>query len=1021
VRNLSSELHITEQATTQLLSSYEKGFNYASIEQGSKILKNLKDVTGGNIDAMKEYLGVLTNTADQFPELEAAMTNMTEADKKRLEISNRFLVANGQRSIAEGKAMTEYLNGSKQKSAADQASRKEMESQVDAVNNLQREFEKLTKIMGESLMPFIKGLDSVMKRLDSFLPKLAEIAKWAFIFQSLGAIGKAGNVMGRIGRGGGLLGMAGLGGGGGSAAAAASTGSAAVPFTIGTAPMAVAGGAGMQFVTPPGGGASGGGASGGGASGGGTSVRSVGAGGIGVRGGFQSLEAGLAGSYFGGQAYDRLSGYDSDNKNNLGHQFGRAGTQIGSGALAGAATGMMVAGPAGAAAGAALGAIAASVQVIAGHVQDIWRLDSERANSNSTVSAGFSRLSETADAEQTKVLGDKTSTPHQRVYAVKTAQLRQDQEEREKLLNSVGSNTQGVMLGSKKGTSTSLLERFMGGSVDTVAVAKYKALEAKIKEETGARVRDPNTGNVTESKSRYQEIANKALEQNTAKAKAEEHKNNIKELNDQDNTANRMREQLMALDSENEKWQAQSHLVNATVEKISMVGVKHGDIEELMKKTEDASNSLNATYAARAQYIDAEQKDILESKKALTEEVEISKKALASKGINVGSMSREEVVGKIADEGNPEQRKELLAHYQTVRREKEGMSILDNKMQAKNIERSALQNEKLKDEIKLRESLSHAYDGQIALAQQSIQTAELEVQLAETIGTGLSASVEMRMRAVQAMDAEKKLIEDQINLDQKQYEQAKQNNNQEDIVHFETEIMKKKNESLQITMKQAQMTKAIRDGYVGAITAMVAGTGMFAKLMVDQTKNLGTGVKYMGVLQSMTSGGSGAGDKASGLLKSSQFTTGGMVGPSEGDRRAQAIDTYNGAGKYSDDVRARTDAARTQMEESIKRQKNEGVGFGANALGASAELQKRIGSPSTSADVMKGKTPTTQQSKSNGGGSVNVGGVTINVDNKISARQMMDEIHAKLEKELFPKILSAVASDGQLTSTNQLA
>ena len=62
---------------------------------------------------------------------------------------------------------------------------------------------------------------------------------------------------------------------------------------------------------------------------------------------------------------------------------------------------------------------------------------------------------------------------------------------------------------------------------------------------------------------------------------------------------------------------------------------------------------------------------------------------------------------------------------------------------------------------------------------------------------------------------------------------------EQQIVSLRAKRVEAETRIIGLQTQQLQNTKALRDGYVNAISAMTAGTGMFAKVMIDQNKNLG--------------------------------------------------------------------------------------------------------------------------------------------------------------------------------------
>jgi hypothetical protein len=185
---------------------------------------------------------------------------------------------------------------------------------------------------------------------------------------------------------------------------------------------------------------------------------------------------------------------------------------------------------------------------------------------------------------------------------------------------------------------------------------------------------------------------------------------------------------------------------------------------------------------------------------------------------------------------------------------------------------------------------------------------ETELELMNNLGAGLSASVDQRMRVLDQVKKTEALEQEQLtsikerlateeqraniaaqNKDKGEEEQAQAN-----ILKLQTEREKKENSILNIQMKQAQMTKTLRDGYLSAITAMTAGSGLITKIVVDQNKNMGIGIEKLGMLQNRTLGGIGSAQGGSGVRSSSKMGVGGFSGPSQDVVDRQSPNYYNG-------------------------------------------------------------------------------------------------------------------------------
>ena len=179
--------------------------------------------------------------------------------------------------------------------------------------------------------------------------------------------------------------------------------------------------------------------------------------------------------------------------------------------------------------------------------------------------------------------------------------------------------------------------------------------------------------------------------------------------------------------------------------------------------------------------------------------------------------------------------------------------------------------------LQLRVQMLGKYEAEATLASQQTQLAEQSVQLLDQFVTGLGASAEMRMRAVEASQKELDVNRKQLNYLNSLSEADK---SKPDI---QKQINDLKIKELQITMKIAEQAKALREGWVDSIKAMQIGSGRISKIVVDSNKNLGLGLQYLGgMVRTYKSGAMGrAGEDVVGAMQSERFVAderGGGVG-----------------------------------------------------------------------------------------------------------------------------------------------
>lgn len=154
------------------------------------------------------------------------------------------------------------------------------------------------------------------------------------------------------------------------------------------------------------------------------------------------------------------------------------------------------------------------------------------------------------------------------------------------------------------------------------------------------------------------------------------------------------------------------------------------------------------------------------------------------------------------------------------------------------------------------------------IRQSEISQIEAQLSMIDSVASGIGASAEMRAAAVQKMGEQVSTIENEMaELTRRQQDfvnkaaeaeqrlaEAQAKGDQDKIKEANRDIMgnkaaaadaqKKLNEAdtrrLGLIKQQLDMTKQIREGYLDALSSMMEGAGVFAEIVVDQEKNLGT-------------------------------------------------------------------------------------------------------------------------------------------------------------------------------------
>jgi len=239
--------------------------------------------------------------------------------------------------------------------------------------------------------------------------------------------------------------------------------------------------------------------------------------------------------------------------------------------------------------------------------------------------------------------------------------------------------------------------------------------------------------------------------------------------------------------------QAQSGLLSAMVKKAVITGEVDDEgfkrQQEKARGTMELQASIAKKYAAYLAKMNPEEK--------------ISKATLAKK---VGLAKDEFELAK-ATGGLDEN--ELTAHAQMAQ------CLTDEK----NLQASITEN-----------SLQHAkmYEGRIKYAQAEVGLMQSMVSLADNLMMGVGASVQMR---VNLFKANEKVI---ISLKQQRQAAVEQLEAGNNVLANKQQILEIDQKILQTQVSQAQSVRALRDGWVDAISSMNTGAGTFTKIILTQ-------------------------------------------------------------------------------------------------------------------------------------------------------------------------------------------
>jgi len=313
-----------------------------------------------------------------------------------------------------------------------------------------------------------------------------------------------------------------------------------------------------------------------------------------------------------------------------------------------------------------------------------------------------------------------------------------------------------------------------------------------------------------------------------------------------------------------------------------------------------------------------------------------------------------------------------------------------------------------KKKLDMAEALAAVYDSHIRQTGLMAEEAGLLVQLADSYAIGVGASAQMRMREFNAID---KNIDNLIQKQRVYMAELADETSQDRRLELANKIQEIENQKTQEMIKQAGITKSLRDGWIEAIGSMNTGAGTFSKIVLDQNKGTAQSLKLAGqaAVISSRSGALGGGYRTSEKFSAMQGVAGQSLITGAMGKRTQAYQTtmdritgtsaegvqWKGRGAFQRDLAARNRAAASG-------------GLTATAFGASPHYEgvageygvgtKSYSSPASRAAFEEQPT-------------MNNGGNTINVNVRLSgnAEQVSSEIAKKIGPEVKRIVNDAAA------------
>ena len=196
----------------------------------------------------------------------------------------------------------------------------------------------------------------------------------------------------------------------------------------------------------------------------------------------------------------------------------------------------------------------------------------------------------------------------------------------------------------------------------------------------------------------------------------------------------------------------------------------------------------------------------------------------------------------------------------------------------------------IKEQYEINSKNVQVFNGQLEAASAVSSLLKTQVDLYDSIGVGVGASVKMRMEAVGAVRNELDILRQQISAQ----EEVVKNATGDQKMQAEKELNQMVDKRMQKEKEALELTKQMREGWLSAINAKIVGSGRIMKIAATEDQNLSALMVKGGVRSNKSGANQRAGEGPVGSRESQQFQIG-------ADGGLDVKNKYGGVG-YTDDV-----------------------------------------------------------------------------------------------------------------------
>lgn len=304
--------------------------------------------------------------------------------------------------------------------------------------------------------------------------------------------------------------------------------------------------------------------------------------------------------------------------------------------------------------------------------------------------------------------------------------------------------------------------------------------------------------------------------------------------------------------------------------------------KEEKQKQEKVLEDIGSRIVINKQNLEV-QRNVLQSSNSL----------LSSQATLFGKASRTDLIKTAVDANNLElDSAEKLAN-EKIALQKEVMknSTDPNDANAKKAKNELIKLEEELNQITLKRNanakvLVDSNQSDVENQEKAIGLSEANIALQDSAGMGLKAQVGARKQLIDQITTQIQMVQQQADAALQQrteaeaaLKKAEAAGNEKGVLDakskirdMDNEILDKNTKITNLIQKQADVSKAMREGWISAISAMTTGAGVFSRIVIDQNKRLGNlAFSSPDSIKALRIGGTTGGRK-----ESSQWTPGGM-------------------------------------------------------------------------------------------------------------------------------------------------